>query len=288
MNQIYTHHGLFHSDEVTAIALLKVFYPDERYEIKRVHHQTLEFPDALYVIDTGRVYDGKTRFDHHHFEKDDPNYGLSSAGLIWRYIGQQEKYPNISKFIDLIDQHDTGIRKASPFEYPSLISSYNTDQVYSDEQYRAFTRAIDTAMVIIRKMKDIIDGIEIAEKIVNDAPVIDDILFLETFHRSWSLFVDGEKRPEIHRVVWQNPDLKNWYIQVPNMKPGEYGLNGTPLHQDDAMDFVHKSGFLAVAKDFETALKYLAINPLRFGNKVISLNSGKHKIPKNIKVSNIE
>ena len=113
MKKIATHNKIFHADEVTAIALLKLFTDDE-YQIERVDHDTTDFNSFDMVIDIGKKFDGVKYFDHHQYKG-----GKSSAGLIWSYLGFEDEYPKISKLIDLIDRNDVGLEKAKEFEYSS-------------------------------------------------------------------------------------------------------------------------------------------------------------------------
>ena len=160
---IVSHSGTFHCDELTAIALLHVF-TDYVYTIQRVPHQS-ELPDADFTIDIGRILDPATgKFDHHQYE-----HGKSSAGLIWEYLGCTEEYPNISSIVDLIDQNDVGLRKASNFELPRIISTFNTSDIYDDEaQMAAFEKAIDVLITYFTSMKDFIDLQKETEKIIKD------------------------------------------------------------------------------------------------------------------------
>ncbi|MAD41902.1 MAG: hypothetical protein CL623_05870 [Arcobacter sp.] len=112
---IITHNKTFHADEVAAVALLKVF-TNENIIVNRVDHNTTDFSNCDLVIDIGKKFDGVKYFDHHQYKG-----GKSSAGLIWDYLDLNDKYPKISKLIDLIDKNDTGVQKAKPFEFSSLI-----------------------------------------------------------------------------------------------------------------------------------------------------------------------
>ena len=163
MSTIYTHNGTFHADEVTAVALLKVFKPGS-YSVKRVQHQTTEFPDADYVIDTGRQYDNITRFDHHQWEG-----GLSSAGLIWKHLDLQG-YTQIDELILAVDANDVGIKPAAQFEYSRLLSLYNHTDIHCTAQTSQFDKAVDFAVDIITSMKETQEVLNNSEKNCYTAP----------------------------------------------------------------------------------------------------------------------
>jgi len=118
--KIATHNGIFHADEVTAVALLKLFTDDE-ISVTRLKHDTKYFSSFDMVIHISRKFDGKKCFDHHQYKG-----GKSSAGLIWKYLGREDEYPTISKLIKMVDDNDVGIAKAKPFEYSSLIKHFNS------------------------------------------------------------------------------------------------------------------------------------------------------------------
>ncbi|MCD8478340.1 MAG: MYG1 family protein [Sulfurospirillum sp.] len=106
MLNIATHNKIFHADEVTAIALLKLF-TDEEIVVHRIDHQSEDFSAYDMVIDISKKFDGEKYFDHHQNKG-----GKSSAGLIWDYLGLGLEYPRISKLIHHVDLNDTGIKKS--------------------------------------------------------------------------------------------------------------------------------------------------------------------------------
>jgi len=80
---IGTHNGIFHSDEIIAIALLnKVF---EETSIIR-SRDPKELQEANILVDVGGKFDGVKFFDHHQFKDGDKNWGLSSAGLVAKNV----------------------------------------------------------------------------------------------------------------------------------------------------------------------------------------------------------
>lgn len=253
MKTIYTHNGTFHADEVTAVALLNVFRPDN-YEVKRVQHQTTEFPGADYVIDTGRLHDNITRFDHHQWEG-----GLSSAGLIWQHLNLKG-YTQINEFIQAIDANDVGIKPATQFEYPGLISLYNHIDIHSEDQDYHFYRAVRFAMDIITSMKetqDILDKSYIDCAGATCWPGQETVLNLKTWKLGWSNFVNGETRPKIEAVTWYDEHLNTWNIQTTNKSPTSYEKVGRKLYPYDKMNFVHSNNFFAVAATKELMDHYI-------------------------------
>lgn len=95
MKKIVTHNGVMHADEVAACALIKLFV-DGNIDVQRVpHNAELSDADIDFVIDIGREFDGRTKFDHHQCRG-----GKASAGLIWSHIGLQDRYEKITALVD--------------------------------------------------------------------------------------------------------------------------------------------------------------------------------------------
>lgn len=251
---IATHNKIFHADEVTAIALLKIFKYDE-IEVCRVNHNTTDFTQYDMVIDISKKFDGVKYFDHHQYKG-----GKSSAGLIWDYIGLNNKYPKISQLIHLVDMNDTGIQKAKPFEFSSLVKSYNYHNMTSHEQDIQFNKAVEFAMTVIKSMKKSQEDYEEAKEIIDRSYYFDSnqkILELDKFTIHWGSYINGINRPEIKAVVWEDLDEKNWKVRIPSKKQGSFELNSKAFEQDDSMEFVHSSGHFAIAKDEESMKNFL-------------------------------
>jgi uncharacterized UPF0160 family protein len=253
MKKIATHNGVFHADEVSAVALLKIF-TDEDYIVERVEHCTTDFSGYDMVLDIGKQYDAIKYFDHHQNRG-----GKSSAGLIWEYLGAEAQYPKISQLIKKIDAHDVGEAQAGAFEYSNLIRCYNTTNINNDEvQLKAFCKAVDFAMTVFSSLKNSQDDLLKAKSLVANAYLFDrnpKILYLDTFTPHWSSYINGELTPHIKAVVWEDEDKIK--VKIVPKRVGSFELNGKKLPQDNSMEFVHSAGFFAVAKDESTMKKYL-------------------------------
>ena len=251
---IATHNKMFHADEITAIALLKLFTSDE-YKIERVDHNTLEFDKYDFVIDIGQKYDGLKYFDHHQYKG-----GKSSAGLIWEYLGVENQYEKISKLVDLVDMNDVGIAKSKEFEYSSLIKCYNNENLYSQEQDIQFTKALDFAINILSSKKRFHDSSLEAEKIIANSTFFEKnskIIELDSFTPHWRMYINGQNMPNVKAVVWEDVLENNWKVNITSKFIGSFELTHIPLKQDFNMEFVHKSGHFAIANNKESLIKYL-------------------------------
>lgn len=253
-----THNSVFHPDEVTAFALLSVF-SGHFIEPYRVPHQTpmSELKEFDYVVDIGKKSDGVKFFDHHQYVG-----GKSSAGLIWDLIGMQVKYPEISELVKMVDDHDTGVRKAGKFEYPSIIFAYNNDDIYGTAQDDSFVEALECAIDFISSLKERQDKLVSAEVICNKALSLEkeglaDVVELSEFTIHWNKFFNGEITSSIGAVIWEDKVQKNWKAQVTPKAIGSFEFNGKKFLQDSLMNFVHAAGFFAVATSREILIEYL-------------------------------
>ena len=252
--KVATHKGIFHADEVTAVALLKVFTEDT-IEVSRVEHDSTDFSSFDMVIDIGKKFDGVKLFDHHQYKG-----GKSSAGLIWDYIGMQGDYPKISKLIKMVDDNDTGVAKAEPFEYSSLLKCYNHRDIYSQAQEKQFDKAVKFAQTMLISMAEAQEDLVDAKEIVANSFLFDNnpaILELESFTPHWTSYINGVVTPHIKAVVWEDEEDGKYKVKIPSKRLGSFDLNGKALPQDDSMEFVHSAGFFAIAKDEETMKRYL-------------------------------
>ena len=255
MLNIATHNKIFHADEVTAIALLKLF-TDEEIVVHRINHQSEDFSAYDMVIDISKKFDGEKYFDHHQNKG-----GKSSAGLIWDYLGLGLEYPRISKLIHHVDLNDTGIKKAGELEYASLIKAYNTDELSSAAQEEQFDKAVMFALTVLGSMKANQEALIEAQEIVKNSYYFHsnpNIIELEKFTPHWSSFINGFTQPQVKAVVWEDVEEKTWKVKLPPKRAGSFELSTKALLPDETMVFVHTSGHFAVAKDEAHMHAYLA------------------------------
>jgi uncharacterized UPF0160 family protein len=252
--KIATHNKVFHADEVTAIALLRVF-TDDKIKVSRVDHDTLDFTKYDMVIDIGRVFDGMKYFDHHQYKG-----GKSSAGLIWEYLGLANQYPKISKLIKIVDDNDTGVSKAKEFEYSNMIRCFNHSYINSNIQDEQFEKAVEFAMTILASMKQSAQELKKAKEIVANSYIFNGnhkIMELAQFTPHWTTYINGTTTPHIKAVVWEDEEENNWKVKIPSKRLGSFELHGKAFSQDSSMEFVHSAGHFAIAKDEQTMIKFL-------------------------------
>src|SRR5210317_735779 len=111
-----THDGRFHADEIFALAVLNLFYPD--LEIIRSRDENVNKNSDI-IVDVGHVYDPDNLiFDHHQRSfslKRDSGIPYASFGLVWKNYGEllcgsSEATDYIdSLIVQAIDADDNGI-----------------------------------------------------------------------------------------------------------------------------------------------------------------------------------
>jgi len=251
MKRILTHNGIFHADEVTAIALIKVFI-DPELEIDRVsHNEVIENPqDYDFIIDIGQKYDTEKWFDHHHIDPEEQQ--IASAGLIWNYIAAKfdkicidEAYPSISKFIEQVDLNDIGQLKADQFSIIDLIKHLNESNIYSVEQYNSFLYATDTISKYIIKLKGKDELKSKAKYQLECCEIKDNIIISSQFIPEWQSVLVGSK---IGYFMWFDKNQNIWKVQVvpKHLDSFESAYTLEPECKNNEVEFVHNAKFFAV------------------------------------------
>jgi uncharacterized UPF0160 family protein len=152
---ILTHNGVFHADEVLAIALIKFALPEMEVKITRGRDIPSDGFDV--VVDVNGEYKpgiGGGRFDHHQFKEGDDLYGLSSAGLILKELTTPIS-THIRELVDYIDKHDCGIEQRADHPLIKLIQGMNDpDDVYGEAQDKNFVFAVNAAHMLLQHMEN--------------------------------------------------------------------------------------------------------------------------------------
>lgn len=160
--KIATHSGDFQADEVIAIAILKLIYPNAKI-IRTRDEKKLALADMR--VDVGRRYNPKTKdFDHHQKSfklKRKNKIPYASAGLIWKHYGN--KLLNYKKDIEYIDKkiiqeidaQDSGINLSSkesviPYTITNIVKSFSFDQSNTKIINKKFNESVNIMMKILR------------------------------------------------------------------------------------------------------------------------------------------
>lgn len=203
-----THNGVFHSDEVVAIAILCLYY--EEHSIRIVRSRDDEDLDSCDIC----VDIGGGEYDHHQ-----PNFNLkrkngipfASAGLVWRTFGHKLISNYLEKFfpervclssqifnkfdeevISLVDCEDNGIHTEKHcFSYiPSFLPLWTENRPDYDE---CFGEVLSITIEIFKK--ELFKTIQtvIAEKVLDES------------RKSINLFKDNILKIPSQSIPWPQP-----------------------------------------------------------------------------------
>jgi len=284
---IATHDGIFHADEVFALAVLKLFFEQEGKEVEITRTRDLE-KIALcdMAVDVGGEYSkAKNKFDHHQKQKPASRKNgipYASFGLIWKHFGKKitsskKVWEAIErKLVTPIDALDNGVNLSTPIfkginEYTNAHIISAISSAYQEDQARqAFIKALEFAGLIvtgeIKKAEDKIEG----EKIITEVIVKQgkpEVLVLEKYV-TWEVSVS--RCQNIKLVIFPDNDSSRWCIQAArdnlevfgrdriSFPKGWRGLsNGDLITASGISDsiFCHTGGFFAVAKSKSAAIE---------------------------------
>jgi len=210
-----THDGRFHADEIFALAVLKLIFPD--LEIVRSRDEKV-YKKADIIVDVGHVYDPENLiFDHHQRSfsiKRESGIPYASFGLAWKQYGeslcgssQTAEYID-SVIVQAIDADDNGIEiyetKIEGVRFHTLsdiIDSFVPRYVDDDDKVKiGFDRALNFATAYMKRQiklaKELFEvalpNIRVAIKDAKDPR----ILIFHKFEKTWLNFLpESLKKP---------------------------------------------------------------------------------------------
>lgn len=285
--KIATHNGVFHADEVFAIAVLQIYFEQQSKKIKIIRTRDLKLVSKCHMaVDIGGKYDSATnQFDHHQKNKPTGRKNLipyASFGLIWKHFGRKivsnkkvhEKVEN--KLVLPIDALDNGVAISEPkfaglreFGVTQSLSALGV--AYKDGNLDlAFQKALEFAKLIIsgeiiKAESKVKDEKAVTSEIVRQMEP--EILILEKYY-SWDSVVSKYKK--IKLVIFPDSFSNNWCIQVAKDDPDKFdsdrisfpstwrGLFDRELANISGTTdsvFCHAGGFFAVARSKESAIE---------------------------------
>jgi uncharacterized UPF0160 family protein len=289
---VVTHSGVFHTDDVAAVAALKFIFD---FQLTRTREKSV-IEKADIVLDVGGIYDRDTlRFDHHQASgagKRESEIPYASFGLIWKHFGPQVcqkilgdleiDFYKVASRVDKtlvvgIDARDNGVRTHEvllangPQTVSDLISSFNPNSFENQDFDKKFDEAVSFFQIILKNAVSREAGILYAD---NEAKSMiqpqkgSKIVVLEKFVSPWAKWVNILV-PEALFVVY--PDgVGNWKVQAIPISPGKTdfrlkaylpenwrGLEGSKLIEVTGIEgviFCHNAGFIMGTKTREEAL----------------------------------
>ncbi|MCK5096009.1 MAG: MYG1 family protein [Candidatus Pacebacteria bacterium] len=295
---IVTHSGSFHTDDVFAVATIKLFLGDVPCRIVRTRDMEI-IKKGDFVVDVGNVYDSeKNCFDHHQQEGGagarDNGIPYSSFGLVWKKFGEKlcesKEVANIieKRLVYPIDASDNGVEtyiksseELTPYTVHNIIGIFYPTQKEEEKGQNfdtAFTEALEIAQKILSReiqlARDKKDGEVFVEKAYDEAEdkriiVIDGRYPWETVlsHYPEPLYVvspdsQGDNFWKV-KAVREDPEasFKN-RKDLPKSWAGKRNEELAKVTGVSDATFCHNKCFIAVAGSKEGALNLakLAIN----------------------------
>ena len=284
-----THDGRFHADEIFALAVLNLFYPD--LEIIRSRDENV-YKNADIIVDVGHVYDlDNLIFDHHQRSFSltrESGIPYASFGLVWKHYGEllcgsseTSEYID-SVIVQSIDADDNGIdiyeTKIDGIGFHTLsdiIESFVPRHVDDDDKVqKGFDRALNFATSYMkRQIKLAKELFEVAlPNIRNAIEVAEDprILIFKMFDKTWLNFISRESKEALfvifptHRKTWaiRSVPKRGQKFEYCKLLPSEWGGRQKDFAEisevHDAL-YCHNGCFLAEAKSLEGADKLAVI-----------------------------
>jgi uncharacterized UPF0160 family protein len=317
MRKIVTHDGVFHADEVMAVAMLKLcIYVEE--VIRTRDEETIKIAknnEDYIVLDLGGEFEPKlNNYDHHQasFWLKNIKSGIlySTVGLIWRDYGYaciHAIVPNANDhhqdiiygrmyedIISVIDANDNGdfeardkilaknksvvnIASIVPVFNPAWEDNANTEE-HKQKEDKAFEEAVNVCMSIIKKYIEKAYGDLQAEEYVRKqfakTNVYKEILVLDKFAPWKKALIEenkvlGENGYKFKVVIYPNKTNTQYIAEAVKGPDGTdkflfpKHLRGQPkeslkaLSGCDSIEFVHRTGFLAVFNDKEELIDFV-------------------------------
>jgi uncharacterized UPF0160 family protein len=268
-----THNGKFHGDEIFALGVLKLIYPD--LEIIRSRDEKL-FSEADLLIDVGTKFDNKKYFDHHQpdfSEKRKNGIPYASAGLIWKKFYNKITNEKVFEYLDkkifqFIDADDSGIKtfedtKCKTYTIGDIIDSMNNFEKSDESFFEVLNFVIKLLSNEISRAEKLFEAEKIISEKLNTSK---DYIVLEKFI-PWKEWLAGNSK--IKFVIYKNEDNNNWssysnYSKLTGYErmmhfPEEWaGLTDKNLEKKTGVKgavFCHKQRFICVAKTKEVAIE---------------------------------
>lgn len=287
----FTHGGKFHADDVFSSALL--LYLNPKITITRGNKVPEDFEGIVFDI-------GRGKYDHHQRDSRIRENGVPYAafGLLWEELGTEILGEELAlkfdeSFIQPLDNNDNTGEKN---ELATLIGNFNPSWDVENGENEAFSRAVQTAGMILVNMFEKYKGNERAQKRVeeiltahNTAVLSGEKSAIEAKILVLPEFVPCQKQlreTDIAFIIF--PSNRGGYCIQPlkrehslNYKcsfPENWlGLEGEELKEATHLasaNFCHKGGFIMTADDLNDAISACKISLENFTESFSIVNLG--------------
>ncbi|MFR7793046.1 MYG1 family protein [Anaerobutyricum hallii] len=297
----FTHGGKFHADDVFSSALLLYFNPE--ITITRGNKVSEDFEGIIFDI-------GRGKYDHHQKNSRIRENGIPYAafGLLWEELGKEILGEELAakfdeSFIQPLDINDNTGEKN---ELATLIGNFNPSWYVENGENEAFSRAVQTAGMILVNMFEKYKGNERAEKRVEEilAAHNSSVLSGEKSEIEAKILVLPEFVPcqkqlretDIAFIIF--PSNRGGYCIQPLKKEHSlnykcsfpeswFGLEGEELKQATGLtsaNFCHKGGFIMTVDDVNDAISACKISLENFTESSCIINLvGSHEMDESLK-----
>jgi len=259
---VVTHDGIFHGDEVFAVALLQLLFSDInvlRTRDPKLLNNVIDDP-MVFVLDVGNDHNPSLRnFDHH---QPDALHGLSTISLLFFDLFpeyQEDKilnrvYRHLIRGINEWDQGNINRNnKMLPLYLPQLISAFN--RYGKAEQDTQFLKAVDLANKVLANEMNTAKEMIKSEKIWSNKVFLNkQTAILEEHCVLWRRMLSEDN--SIIKYVIQ-PNQENWLVESADSRL--YPLPKIPAN-NKGLVFQHSDSFISIFDNYEAAISYIFQN----------------------------
>lgn len=307
---IATHNGVFHADDVFAVAVLRHRYRYNNIKIIRTRDED-ELDKADYVVDVGGIYDGTFFFDHHQrgFDLSRDGVPYAAAGLVWKThgvnicAGDKDAAREIDRrLFQAIDASDNGqalFEGGTPvFEYARqtslsrVISLLNPAWNVEGDADEAFAIAERFAGEILRSVIEEVLADGDARRLVEEAESLrherEDHVLVFNEYVPWTGHVDV-LHADAYFAIFPGSS-GGWMVQCIPPQQGSFeqrvpmpeewaGLRSTEFQDASGISdgiFCHPGRFIAGADSKESAIELAEIALVRF--RTAAFNAAAKKL----------
>ena len=268
-----THNGKFHGDEIFALGVLKLIYPD--LEIIRSRDEKI-FSESDLLIDVGRKFDNEKYFDHHQTdfkEKRENGIPYASVGLVWKKfynkLTNEKVYEYLDKrFFQFIDADDSGIKtfeskQCETYTIGNMIDSMNNSEKSDEYFFDVLNFVVKLLKNEIKRTENLFEAEEIIKEKLKGCK---DYIVLEKYI-PWKEWLVGNSKVKF--VIYKGEDSSTWCSCANYLKPVGFervayfpkewgGLEDKDMVKVTGVDssvFCHKDLFICVAKTKEAVIE---------------------------------
>jgi hypothetical protein len=136
-----------------------------------------------------------------------------------------------------------------------IINNYNGSPESSDKDFKD---ALAVVVKVLKSMKFKQETLDKASVIIDASEFIfPGVLMLPEYVGVWTNFINAQLRPDVKAICWYDKHQDTYKIQVSPVEVDSFEMYGPKLPKSELMEFVHNTGFLAVAKDLQILKEYI-------------------------------